>query len=284
MNPEAGKEKENAIIPAEVKKRVMIIGGGAAGLETARVAALRGHEVSLYEKEEVLSKELVIAAKTPGREDFEEARRYYTYQMKLLGVDVHLGVAVTPEMVMEEKADAVVVATGANPFIPEVDGAETSNVVEMRQVLQEEVEVGENVVVVDYQNHILGLDTADFLAERGKKVELLTESVYAGGMVDYHTIWVTYTRVLSKGVIITPLTGVQEFRGDTVVTYNTLTNVENEIKGVDTVVFCTDGRAEDSLYRSLKGKVKELYEVGQCLSPRRMLDSVYDGNRVGRKL
>jgi len=154
----------------------------------------------------------------------------------------------------------------------------------MRQVIQEEVEVGENVVVVDYQNHIQGLDTADFLAERGKKVELLTESVYAGGMVDYHTIWVTYTRVLSKGVIITPLTGVKEIRGDTVVTYNTLTNVENEIKGVDTVVFCTDGRAEDSLYRSLKGKVKELYEVGQCLSPRRMLDSVYDGNRVGRKL
>ncbi len=144
--------------------------------------------------------------------------------------------------------------------------------------------MGENVLVVDYQNHILGLDVADFLAERGKKVELLTESVYAGGMVDDHTIWTTYTRVVSKGVVLTPLTGVKEIRGDTVVTYNTLTNAEGEIKGVDTVVFCTDGRAEDSLYRALKGKVKELYEVGQCVSPRRMLDSVYDGNRVGREL
>jgi 2,4-dienoyl-CoA reductase-like NADH-dependent reductase (Old Yellow Enzyme family) len=284
VNPEAGREKEYTITQAGTKKTVMVIGGGAAGLETARVAALRGHKVSLYEKENVLAKELTIAAKAPRRGDFEEVRRYYTHQMGLLGVDVHLGVPVNPEMVFQQNPDVVIAATGAKPFIPKVDGAESAHVVEMRQVLQEEVEVGQNVIIVDYQNHIYGLDMADFLADRGKKVELLTESVYAGGMVDYHTIWSAYTNVLSKGVVITPLTGLKEIQGKTIVVYNVLTNAERLIEGIDTVVFCTDGRADDALYRSLKGKVKELYEVGQCVSPRRLLDSIHDGARIGRKL
>jgi len=285
-NPEVGREKEFAITPTDNKKRVMVIGGGAAGLETARVAALRGHEVSLYEKEDVLAKELVIAAKSPGREDFEEARRYYNYQMELLGVEVNLGITVTPEMVLKGKWDAVVVATGATPYIPDIPGAGGQNVVEMRQVLQDEVEVGQNVVVVDCQSHIYGLDTADFLADRGKKVELLTEDAYAGAdtKADVHTEWAIYARVLSKGVIITPLTRVKEIKDNTVVTSNVITGMERQIEGISTAVFVTDGRANDSLYRSLKGKVKELYQVGQCVSPRKMLDSVYDGAVVGRKL
>ena len=283
-NPEAGREKEFAITPAVNKKRVMVIGGGAAGLETARVAALRGHKVTLYEKENVLAKELAIAAKSPGHESWEEPIRYYTLQMKLLGVDVRLGVTVTLEMVIKENADAVVVATGAVPYIPNIPGADGNNVVEMRQVLQDEVEVGQNVVIADYQSHIYGLDTAVFLAERGKRVELLTEDIPAGTRADPFTLWEIYGRALSKGVVITSLTKVREIKGNTVVIYNVLTGVEKEIKGVDTVVFTTDGMANDTLYRSLKGKVKELYEVGQCVSPRKMLDSVYDGAVVGRKI
>ena len=284
INPELGREKELAIVPAETKKNVMVIGGGAAGLEIARVAALRGHKVSLYEKNDALAKELSIAALSPERGDFEEVIRYYNYQMKLLGVDVHLGVTVTPEMVIKQNPDAVVVATGAVPFIPELPGADGNNVVEMRQVLQGEVEVGQNVIIADLQRHIYGLDVADFLAEKGKKVELLTEAIHAGMDVDFSTLETIYFRLLSKGVVITPLTGVKEIRGNTVVAYNVLTKTERLIEGVDTVVFCTDGRADDTLYRSLKRQVKELYEVGQCVSPRKLLDSVYDGALVGRAI
>jgi 2,4-dienoyl-CoA reductase-like NADH-dependent reductase (Old Yellow Enzyme family)/thioredoxin reductase len=284
VNPEAGREKEFAITPAKTRKRVMVIGAGAAGLETARVAALRGHQVSLYEKEDTLANELSIAGKVPGRQDFEEIRRYYAYQMKLHGVDVHLGAAVTPDMVIQENPDVAVVATGARPFIPEVDGSHTGHVIELREVLQEKAEVGQHVVVADYQNHMYGLDAADFLSERGKKVELVTESVYAGGMVDYHTLWVAYTRVLSKGVVVTPLTRIKEIRGKTVVVINVLTNAERLINGIDSVVFCTDGRADDALYRALKGKVKELYLVGRALSPRRLLDSVADGHVAANKM
>ena len=284
FNPETGREGELVITPAASQKKVMVIGGGAAGLETARVAALRGHKVSLYEKEDVLAKELSIAARCPGREDFEEVTRYYTYQMNLLGVDIHLGVTVTPEFVLKENPDAVVVATGAVPYIPAIPGSDGQNVVEMRQVLQEEVEVGQNVVIVDCQSHIYGLDTADLLADRGKKVELLAEIDRVGDMLDHYTIESIYTRVLSKGVILTPLTGCKGIKGSAVITYNVLTGLERDIEGVDTVVFCTDGVSNDGLYRSLKGKVKELYQVGQCVSPRKLIDSIYDGTLVGREL
>jgi pyruvate/2-oxoglutarate dehydrogenase complex dihydrolipoamide dehydrogenase (E3) component len=204
--------------------------------------------------------------------------------MKLLKVDVHLGVNVTPEMVLELNPDATVVATGAALFRPELPGADGDNVFEMRQVLQGEVEVGQNVIVADLQRHIYGLDTADFLAEKGKKVELVTEVAYAGMDLDYCTIEDAYYRLLTKRVVITPLTRVKEIRGNTVIVYNTLTNDERQIEGVDAVVFCHDGMPEDSLYRSLKGKVKELYELGQCVSPRKLLDSVYDAAVVGRLL
>ena len=285
INYEAGREYMlPEITQAETSKKVMIIGGGAAGLETARVAALRGHQVSLFEKEDMLAKALTIAAKAPGREDWEEVRRYYKHQMDLLGVDTHLGVTVTPEMVMEGSWDVVGVATGAKPFIPEFPGADGDNIVEMHQVLQDEVEVGENVLVVAYENHMHGLTTADFLASRGKKVELINESLWIGGMVDNHTLQVIYTQLHMKDVVMTPATGLKEVRGNTAVLYNLLTGKEKERDGIDTVVICTDGRQDDSLYYSLKGKVKELYEVGQCVSPRQLLESVADGYQVGRAL
>jgi len=284
MNAEAGREKDFVITPSETKKEVMVIGGGAAGLETARVAALRGHSVSLYEREDTFAPELVLAAKVPGREGFEDAVRYFAYQMNLLNVDVHLGTTVDAGFILNSDSDAVVVATGALPFVPEIIGAESSGVTigEMRQILRDEVEVGENIIIADYENHLYGLDTAEFLAHKGKKVELLNESIYVGGMADYHSLNTMYTSALSKGVTITPLTAIKEIRGNTVIVYNLLTNAERQIEGIDAIVVCTDGKGDDSLYRALRGKVKELHRAGQCVSPRKMLDSIADGYRVGR--
>ncbi len=286
MNVEAGREKEFVITPADNQKNVVVIGGGAAGLETARVAALRGHKVKLYERENELAPELTLAAKVPGREGFEDTLRYFAYQMELLGVEVNLGINITDETVLTNDWDVVVVATGAKPFIPRINGIENSSIrlVEMRDVLNEKTEVGDNIIIADYQNHLYGLDTADFLAHRGKTIELINESVFVGGMVDYQSINTMYTNVLSKGVKITPLTAIKEIVENKVITYNLLTNREKTIDGIDTVVVCTDGRSDDLLYRKLKSKVKELYRAGQCVSPRKMLDSIADGYRVGKLL
>ena len=112
-----------------MKKRVMVIGGGPAGCEAARVAALRGHQVSLYEKENELGGQLNIAGKAPGRVDFLEPPRWYSLQLKKLGVDVNLGTTVTAEMVREKKPDAVVVATGSVPGELDVPGGDRSFVI-----------------------------------------------------------------------------------------------------------------------------------------------------------
>ena len=284
INPEAGREKEMALKPATERKRVMVIGGGAAGLEAARVAALRGHQVALYEKNEQLGGQLNIVAKAPGRTDFAEVVRYYTFQMELLNVEIHLGTEVTADMVKAENPDAVVVATGSIPPKPKWPASDKVNVVETREVIEERVQVGNNVLVVDEEYHMQPLEVADFLADKGAKVEVVTETLFAGSQVDDSTLAAIYERLLNKGVVITPLTKVKEIKGDTVTVFNVFTKAEREIKGVDTVVIASGGEANDTLYRSLKGQVKELHAVGQCLSPRKLRDSIWDGARVGRLL
>jgi mycofactocin system FadH/OYE family oxidoreductase 2 len=285
LNPVAGREKELAtIVPATTKKKVMVIGGGAAGLETARVAALRGHQVTLYEKGKELGGQLKIAAKIPKREDFAEVPRYYTYQMSHLGVEVFLDTTVTAEMVEEKNPDVVVIATGSVLGRPPVPGGDRANVVSVRDVLQGEAEVGENVVVIAAEHHEQALGVANFLAAKGKKVELVTHTLYAGIDLDSGTMGFMYRQLLNKGGAITPLTRVKAIEEHAVVTTNVLTGVERRIEGVDTVVFAAIGKADDALYRALKGKVKEIYAVGQCVSPRLLPDSIWDGARVGRLL
>lgn len=284
INPEAGREKEMALKPATERKRIMVIGGGAAGLEAARVAALRGHQVALYEKDEQLGGQLNIVAKAPGRTDFAEVTRYYTFQMELLNVEIHLGTEVTADMVKAENPDAVVVATGSIPPKPKWPASDKVNVVETREVIEERVQVGKNVLVVDEEYHMQPLEVADFLADKGAKVEVVTETLFAGSQVDDSTLAAIYERLLNKGVVITPLTKVKEIKGDTVTVFNVFTKAERDIKGVDTVVIASGGKANDALYRSLKGQVKELHAVGQCLSPRKLRDSIWDGARVGRLL
>ena len=284
INPEAGREKEMALKPATDKKRVMVIGGGAAGLEAARVAALRGHQVALYEKDEQLGGQLNIVAKVPGRTDFAEVTRYYTFQMKLLNVELHLGTEVTADMVKAENPDAVVVATGSIPPKPKWPASDKVNVVETREVIEEKVQVGKNVLVVDEEYHMQPLEVADFLADRGAKIEVVTETLFAGSQVDESTLAAIYERLLNKGVVITPLTKVKEIKGDTVVVFNVFTKVDREIKGLDTVVIASSGKVNDALYHALKGQVKELHVIGQCLSPRKLRDSIWDGARVGRQL
>ena len=285
MNPALGRETEpgwGELEPAAVKKRVMIIGAGPAGLETARVAASRGHQVSLYDRGSEFGGQTLIAAKAPGRDGFLDLSRYYTFQMKLLNVDVHLNAEVTVEMVKEQAPDVVVVATGSVPLIPDIPGIDGDNVVEVRQVLNEEVEVGNKVVIIAGDDDIESLSTADFLAERGKKVEVICWAYYCGAKLETCTKQSIHQRLLSKGVILTPQTWIREISDNTVIAYNVYTHEEHRIEGVDTIVVACAGREDHSLYNALKDQVREIHEIGDA--NRKLRGATADGAALGRAL
>jgi len=287
MNPTIGKEGEpgwGELEPAEVKKRVMVIGGGPAGLEAARVAAARGHQVSLYEAGSELGGQTLIAAKAPGRDGFLDLSRYYTHQMNLLNIDLHLNTEVNAETVKEQKPDAVIVATGSVPLIPDIPGIDGNNVVNVWQVLKGEVETGNNVVVIGDDDLIGSLSTADFLADQGKKIELVCWGYFAGAKVEPATREAIYQRLLMKGVVLSPITIVNEISGNTVITMNRFTNEERRIEGVDTVVVACGGRENNALYYKLKDQVDEIHVIGDANGVRKVHNATMDGATSARTI
>jgi len=281
INPSVGREKETEITPARVKKKVMVVGGGIAGMEAARVAAARGHQVALYEKEGQLGGQLQIAAKAPGRHDMAEPVRYYEIQFKLLGVDVHLNTLVDEELVRRENPDAVIVATGGLPSVPNIAGADGANVVQARDVLEGKAETGEKVIVFATEQGMEGLTTAEFLAERGKKVEVLIPYPTIASKVEMITFLMLLPRLFGKGVTISTLQSIMRIEGNAVVAVNPFSMQQRRIEGVDTVVLATGSTANDGLWKALRGQAKEVYGAGQCVAPRKMLESTLDGLRAG---
>ncbi|MBM3132809.1 MAG: NADH-dependent flavin oxidoreductase, partial [Chloroflexi bacterium] len=135
INPACGRERDMGITPAPKPRRVMIVGGGPGGMETARIAALRGHRVTLYEKDATLGGQLNLASVAPGKQELSKWVKYLRTQIEKAGVEVHLNTEVTPELVGKEKPDAVVIAMGGRPSVPSLPGIDSENVVTAHDVL-----------------------------------------------------------------------------------------------------------------------------------------------------
>jgi 2,4-dienoyl-CoA reductase-like NADH-dependent reductase (Old Yellow Enzyme family)/thioredoxin reductase len=291
INPMVGREAMVQITPAETKKKVMVIGGGIAGMESARVAAMRGHQVTLYEKAPVLGGQLQTAAKAPGRSDMAEPARYYTRQFELLEVPVHLGTAVDEALVKKEAPDAVIVATGGKPATLPIEGvvdgkAAGVNVVLARDVLAGTAEVkGEKVAVFATDQDMEGLTTADFLADRRKQVEMLIPypnmAAKVGPMVTLPTIVGELTR---KGVTLSIMTAVKAIRNGAIIVHSPPAGPERTLEGVTDLVISAGSLPNDALWKAIRKEVKEIYNVGESFSPRRLQRSSTDGLWAGLKV
>jgi mycofactocin system FadH/OYE family oxidoreductase 2 len=284
LNPSVSREEKMKITPAPAKKKVLVIGGGLAGMEAARVAALRGHSVSLCERGHELGGQLQIAARAPGRQDMAEPVRYYRRQFEILGVEVNLGADITQEMVEKQAPDAVVVATGGTAARPSFSGSDNPNVVLARDVLSGKAEVGKKVVVCSMDRSTEGFTTADFLLEGGCEVELLIPHPLAPLATEQITFGFIMTRIARKGGKITMGLDISSFDGSMLVLGGVFGSGSEAREGIDTLVVSRGSRANDSLYKALKGHAKELYAIGQCLAPRKMLESTLDGLRVARTI
>ena len=160
------------IQPAEKKRSVLVIGGGPGGMEAARVAALKGHRVTLWERRDALGGNLIPASQPAFKNDYRILIRYLSTQVRKLGVDVKLGKEDTGhEAIQRLKPDVVFIATGSIPIIPEIPGVKKEHVMTANDLLLGKKETGESVVIIG--GGIIGCETALFLAQEGKKVTII---------------------------------------------------------------------------------------------------------------
>lgn len=289
QTPVAGNERElgTGTVPlCEWPKKVVIVGAGPAGLEAARMAALRRHRVIVFEKNDEVGGQNLLAAKASGRQEIQGVTRWLSSQIAKLDIDLRLGVEADQDAVLGEEPDAVVVATGSLPKEKPFPGDYSPpDVITTWQVLSGEVEAGQKVLYVDLNGHHHGTGTAEFLADRGKAVHVLTPALFQGGALGpLQDLYLSRQRLALKGVTCTPDIAVLEIQGTLVKGLNVYSNEMIDFEGYDTVVLAAGNTADDALYFALKGMVKELYRIGDCVAPRLTDIAIADGHRVGRLL
>ncbi|MFC1942183.1 FAD-dependent oxidoreductase [Chloroflexota bacterium] len=276
INITLGKERElGEIKPAEVKRKVMIAGAGPGGLEAARIAAIRGHEVTLYDKGSEVGGNLLIAAVPPGKGKLLWFRDYEASQLSKLGVAIKLGVEVTPELIDKTKPDVVIMATGSVPSVPGIPGIDNSIAVTAQDILAGKRKItGQKVVVAG--GGIVGAETAELLVEQGNTVtivEILSriadnmELLNRRGLIDAlqekkvallteHEI----NEVTDKGLLVTDKT-----KG------------ERKLVEADWVILALGSRSADNLAEVLKERVTQSHIIGDCKQPRTILAAVHEG-------
>jgi 2,4-dienoyl-CoA reductase-like NADH-dependent reductase (Old Yellow Enzyme family)/thioredoxin reductase len=284
QNPVIGREAELAEIqPSKRPKRVVVVGGGVAGLEAARVAALRGHRVTLLEAARTLGGQVLAAARAPKREDYAVIATWLAGQVRKLGVEVRLNAPAAAADVLELAPEAVIVATGATPRVPDIPGVDLPHVATAVDVLMGRVRPGRRCVVVDEDGHFAAPTTADLLAGNGCAVTVLTRYFMVGEDIDEGIRADLYARLFGQGVVLEPMTQVVAIVPGGVRARHTFSGVE-ATRLADTVVLAFGGKANDALSHELEGRVAELHVVGDAVSPRRIHDAILDGTRAARAL
>lgn len=280
VNPALGREKEYRIEPVRSKKRVLVIGGGPGGMEAARVAALRGHDVALWERGASLGGQLIAASVPQFKKQVGDLVRYLEAQVKKAGVKVDLGKEATPESVKDLGRDVAIVATGATYSVPDIPGVRGDNVATATQVLLGQKTAGEKVVVVGGGE--VGSEVAWFLAEQGKKVTIV-EMLY-GVAVDVNLFSRFYLldKLAELGVEMLTMTTVQEITGQGVVAVDAGKN--RRVIEADTVVLATGFRCNGELAEGLRDRIPEVYTIGSCVNPGKIGDAMHDAARVARQI
>lgn len=283
VNVAVGREKEfGEIKPADVKRRVVVVGGGPAGMEASRIARLRGHEVTVYDQKETLGGNLLLAAVPPGKEKLLWFRDYEATQLSKLKVILKIGVKATPELIEETNPDVVILAAGSKPLIPEIPGAQKRNVFTAWDVLEGKAKLtGQKVVVVG--GGTVGAETAEFLRNQDNRVTLV--EMLPGIAEDMEPL---NRRGLMDGLRDKNVTVLTEHRVEEItdqgVVVTSKQNMERGFVEADWVILAMGSKAAQELADALEKKIPHLYVIGDCRQPRTILAAVYEGALTALKI
>ena len=293
QNPQVGDEPltgEEAWQPIGKKKKVIVVGAGPSGMEAARVAHERGHDVTVYEKSDSVGGQIKLIDKRPGRGAMQGVARYLSHMLSEHGIPIQTGVTVTPELILEQAPDAVVVATGSVPISKPFPGDYgPPAVLTGYDVIRGTHPVGEKVLYIDEDGGHHAMATAEMLAGQGKKVEMVTSDLFIGiELAPRGELYLGRQRLLQQGATFRTDLDILEIDtsagGLCVKARDIYTNKSIRLDDYDTVILDVGNTVDDDLYHQLKGQVKEVHRTGDCVAPRGIDMAIFEGRQVGELL
>jgi 2,4-dienoyl-CoA reductase-like NADH-dependent reductase (Old Yellow Enzyme family) len=282
QHPETGRELTyGELEPAANPKRVLVAGGGPAGMKAAAVLAARGHRVTLFEADSRLGGQARLAQLLPGRAEFGGIIPNLEREMQRAGVDVRTNTRLDGARIREFAPDAVVIATGARPYWPLFEGRDTAHCVDAWQVLEGRANVGSSVVIADWRADWIGLGLAEKLAREGCKVRLCVVGLMAGETIPWYVRDEAVGRLHKLSVEIMPYARLFGADGNTIYMQHATSGEPIILDDVDTLVLSQGQESVSELEEELSSWRNEIHVIGDAASPRTAEEAVFEGLKVG---
>ena len=285
QNPVSGRElRFGTLAPAMRPKKVMVVGGGPAGMKAAVIAAQRGHQVTLFEAERRLGGQSLLAQLLPGRAEFGGLVTNLQRELELAGVQIHRNTRVDVARIVAEAPDVVLIATGAIPYRPDFPQEGALQIMDSWQVLRGEQAIGQSVVVIDWRADWIGIGIAEHLAQSGRSVRLAVSGIAAGETLPLYVRDDSAATLHKLGVKVLTYMRLYGSDADSVYLQHLSSGEAVVIDKVDTLVLCTGHTPVDELSDALEDLDLEFRIIGDAASPRTAEEAVYEGLKAAAEI